>query len=303
LGQYFCSQRRHHGDWLHTIQHQEKTMSVKSINARTPAAAGITRVATRAYSVASYLIGCSALLYLILFIADRWVPVTIVSASPVSPELTGISALLWNLALVAIWGAQHTIMARPAFKRIWTRVVPAAIERSTYLLGVTLATALLVMFWVPMPQLIWQLSGTFLGYLLVGLYIFGWSVVLFASFLINHFALFGLSQAWNSIRNTEPKSDTFVTPLLYKLVRHPMMTGVLIALWAADDMTAGRLLFNLAMTAYIVIGLHYEERTLVAELGDEYVAYQRTTPKLLPRMAPAHSKSNQSRSAQEQQGA
>lgn len=277
-------------------------MSANSIEPTAAATAGITRLATLAYSVASYLIGCSALLYLILFIANQWVPVTIVSASPLAPALSGTSALLWNLALIGLWGAQHTIMARPAFKRVWTRLVPAAIERSTYLLGVTLATALLVLFWVPMPQLIWQLSGTVFGYLLVGLYIFGWSMVLFASFLINHFALFGLSQAWNSIRNTAPKGDTFVTPLLYKLVRHPMMTGVLIALWAADDMTVGRLLFNLAMTAYIFVGLYYEERTLVAELGDEYIDYQRTTPRLLPRVTPTRLTSNQTRSAQEQQG-
>jgi len=133
-----------------------------------------------------------------------------------------------------------------------------------------------------MPTQIWEISGTALGTALLGTYFLGWTIVLFASFLINHFALFGLSQAWQSITRTESKRDSFVTPLLYKLVRHPMMTGILIALWSVPSMTVGRLVFNTAMTLYIIIGLYLEERTLVAELGDEYINYQRTTPKLIP---------------------
>jgi len=157
-----------------------------------------SRLATFGYSVGSYLIGCAALGYLILFIADLFVPVTLVSASQWSPAIDGAAALIWNLVLITLWGAQHTIMARPAFKRIWTRWVPAAIERSTYLIFVAAATAMLVIFWVPMPYQIWDLSGSITGSIVLAVYFFGWAVVLFATFLINHFALFGLSQAWPS---------------------------------------------------------------------------------------------------------
>ena len=243
------------------------------------------RTLTMIYSLISYLIGVVALVYLILFIADLLVPVSINRPSSYAPEISGFSAIAWNMGVVMLWGMQHTIMARPGFKKIWTRLVPVPIERSTYLIFVAGATALLVLFWVPMPALLWNASGTMLFPLLIGVYFFGWCITLFATFLINHFHLFGLQQAFHFLRRHQSKRETFRTPLLYKLVRHPMMTGVLIALWAVPVLTVGRLFFNLLMTAYIFVGLYFEEKTLSAELGHEYEQYMQTTPSVIPRFS------------------
>jgi len=257
--------------------------AVPAVNHRTNNT--LIRLSAMLYSVACYFLGVAALVYLILFIADLIVPVTINSASPLAPDLQGASAVMWNILLIVLWGTQHSVMARPAFKRWWTRFVPAPVERATYLVFVLLATAMLVLLWVPLPSLIWNLDGTTVGALILGIYFFGWVLVLFATFLINHFHLFGLEQAYRFITRTQSKKETFKTPLLYKLVRHPMMTGVLIAVWAAPDMTVGRLVFTLAMTLYVFVGLYFEERTLVDELGAEYAEYQRTTPSVIPRIS------------------
>jgi len=236
------------------------------------------------YSIVCYLIGVVALVYLILFIADLFVPITINRGAGISPELTGATAVFWNISVVMIWGLQHTIMARPAFKRIWTKVVPVSIERSTYLVGVAIATMVLTILWIPMPAVLWDTSGTVVATLLIGVYFFGWCITLFSTFLINHFHLFGLQQAFLHMRRLQSKQETFRTPLLYKLVRHPMMSGVLIALWAVPVLTVGRLIFNVSMTAYVFVGLYFEERTLTAELGDAYKQYLKTTPSVIPRL-------------------
>lgn len=249
----------------------------------------LLRTAAMIYSVICYFLGVAVLVYLILFIADLFVPVTVNSSSPLAPDLFGFSAVLWNIGLILLWGVQHSVMARPAFKRWWTRFVPSPIERSTYLVFVLLATAMLILFWVPLPVIIWDLGGTAVGTGILGIYFFGWLIVLFATFLINHFHLFGLEQAYRFITRTQSKKETFQTPLLYKLVRHPMMTGVLIAVWAAPVMTVGRLVFTVAMTVYVFVGLYFEERTLVDELGPEYEAYRRTTPSVIPGIRPARS--------------
>lgn len=242
------------------------------------------RLGAMLYSVTSYLIGVVALVYLILFIADLLVPVTINRGAGLAPDFTGATAVLWNICVILVWGAQHSVMARPTFKRIWTRFVPVSIERSTYLVFVAMATAVLVGFWVPMRSILWDFSGTATGIVITAVYFLGWAIVLFATFLINHFHLFGLQQSFHFLQQQQSKQATFKTPLLYKLVRHPMMTGVLIALWAAPVMTHGRLLFNLLMTSYVFIGLYFEERNLSEELGDAYRRYQQTTPAVIPRI-------------------
>lgn len=251
------------------------------------------RSATMLYSVACYLIAVLALVYLILFIADLLVPVTINQGAAVAPDLSSAAAVFWNVGVILIWGLQHTVMARPTFKRVWTKVVPTPIERSTYLVFVAMATVLLVVCWIPMPAVIWDTSNTILAPLLVGVYFLGWCIVLFSTFLINHFHLFGLQQAFVFMRRLQSKQETFKTPLLYKLVRHPMMSGVLIALWAVPVLTAGRLLFNVLMTVYIFIGLYFEERTLTAELGDDYKRYRETTPSVIPRIPRSQSPHNE----------
>ena len=239
------------------------------------------------YSIAAYLFGFASLVALILFVGGVFLPWTIDTGSPVSPRLAGLSAVVANLALVTIWGLQHSVMADPDFKRLWIRIVPPAIERSTYVLIVGLVTFALLALWSPMTLVIWDFSGTLLGAVLFAGYFAGWSITLFSTFLINHFELFGLQQAWQRVRRVTPKEQSFVTPLLYKLVRHPMMSGILIALWCAPALSVGRLLFNIAMTAYILIGLRHEEKTLVDELGDEYRDYQAATPMLVPGMPSA----------------
>jgi protein-S-isoprenylcysteine O-methyltransferase Ste14 len=234
------------------------------------------------YSVLSYLIGFAALVYLILFIGDIAVPWTVNTASSIAPDFGPISAILWNSLLAIVWGSQHSLMANPSFKAVWTKIVPASVERSTYLLFVAAFTAGLVALWVPMTFEIWNVSGTVLGTaLLIGFFL-GWTITLTSTFLINHFHLFGLSQAYQLISQTPSKQETFVTPLFYKIVRHPMMTGVLIALWCAPVLTSGRLLFNITMTLYILLGTKHEEKTLVADLGEKYEDYRETTPMLIP---------------------
>ncbi len=234
------------------------------------------------YSIASYLFGFASLVGLILFVSGLWPFWNIDAGTPVSPALSGFAAAIANLSLIAIWGLQHSIMADPGFKRIWTRIVPPAVERSTYVLFVGIFTFALMAFWSPMPTVIWDVSGTVLGAILLAGYFAGWTITLISTFLINHFELFGLRQAWHQFKNVVPKDESFVTPLFYKLVRHPMMTGVLIALWCAPTLSTGRLLVNVAMTAYILAGLRHEEETLVGELGDDYRRYQESTPMLVP---------------------
>lgn len=234
------------------------------------------------YSIACYAIGVTALVCLILFTADLFLPVTVNIASPFAPDLPPALAIVWNVLLVAIWGFQHTGMASTKFKKWWTRYMPAPIERSTYLVFVAAMTAGLILFWAPLPTVLYDLSGTTIGAVLLGSYFLGWTITLIATFLINHFHLFGLEQAYRLVSRTQSKKDTFRTPLFYKLVRHPMMTGILISLWSAPELTIGRLVLNLAMTGYIIIGIYFEEKTLVGDLGEEYEAYRTTTPALVP---------------------
>ncbi len=241
------------------------------------------KIFTVLYSLTSYMIGVIALTGLILFIADLFIPVTVNTASPISPVFTGLTAIIWNVMLIALWGLQHSVMADPFFKEKWTKIVHPAIERSTYLLAVAITTVLLIALWSPIPVVLWDFSASSAGTILLGGYFFGWTVVLFSTFLINHFHLFGLEQAYRLITETQSKEITFVTPLLYRIVRHPMMTGILIALWCAPTMTVGRLLFNVVMTAYIIIGTRHEEKTLIRDLGEKYVRYRNRTPMLIPR--------------------
>ena len=240
------------------------------------------KILTMTYSLISYFIGVAALVGLILFIGDLFIPWTINKASPFAPNFTGIGAMIWNFGIVAAWGFQHSLMADPAFKKMWTKLVPPVIERSTYLIFVALMTFVMIALWVPLPGVIWDFSGGYLGALLLVGYFVGWVVVLISTFLINHFHLFGLQQAYQAIKQSPSKTETFVTPLFYKFVRHPMMTGVLIALWCAPTLTVGRLMMNIFMTAYILFGTGHEEKTLVADLGEEYEDYRKKTPMLIP---------------------
>ena len=158
------------------------------------------------YSLVCYAIGVAALVSLILFIADLFIPVTVNTGSPLAPRLTGALAIAWNVGLIALWGLQHTYMASPGFKAWWTQYMPARIERSTYLVFVAAMTAGLILFWVPLPATYWDISGTLAGNSLLIVYFFGWAITLLATFLINHFHLFGLQQAWQQIDHTQSKA-------------------------------------------------------------------------------------------------
>lgn len=189
-----------------------------------------------------------------------------------------------DLGLVFLFGAQHAVMARPGFKRWWTRIVPHAAERSTFVLVATALLALLMWQWRPIPAVLWDVQFPAARIAIYGVFTLGVAIVLLSSFLIDHFDLFGLRQVFLHLRRLAYSQQPFVLRSLYKLVRHPLMVGFLIAFWAAPTMTAGHLLFAAAFTAYIMVGVRMEERDLVAQHGESYMAYQRSTPRFVPRL-------------------
>lgn len=193
-----------------------------------------------------------------------------------------MTAILVNLLLIGLFGLQHSVMARPGFKEFLTRFWPSAIERSLYVAMSAVALVVLFYFWIPMPTLVWSVSNEAARALIWTFAGLGWGIVLISTFLINHFELFGLHQIWSDFKNAPLPSTRFRQPLFYKLVRHPIYTGFLLAFWAAPDMSQGHLLFSVGMTIYILIGIRYEEEDLKTSLGDEYVAYTRKVGMVIP---------------------
>jgi protein-S-isoprenylcysteine O-methyltransferase Ste14 len=236
------------------------------------------RVLTITYGAASYLLGFAALVYLIGFVGNIAVPRSIDRgvAAPVG------EAVAVNVLLVGLIGVQHSVMARPAFKRLWTRLVPRSIERSTYVVASGLVFFLLFWQWRTMPAIIWDVRwgpGRLVLQLLSWL---GWAIALASTFMINHFDLFGLRQVYLAWRGQPYTELRFRSRLLYRFVRHPLMLGFIVAFWASPTMTAGHLLFAIAITGYIFLALRLEERDLLAALGDQYLEYRRQVPMLLP---------------------
>jgi len=237
----------------------------------------MTRLACLLYSVAAYALFFAVFLYLIAFVANIAVPRSI-DAGPQSDLLAAVAI---DLALIALFGLQHSVMARPAFKRWIVRFVPPAIERSTFVLAASLVLVLLFWQWRPLTATVWRAEGA-LATALLAASALGWGTVLLSTFLINHFDLFGLRQAWLHFLQRPLVPLAFRTTLLYRLVRHPIMLGFLIAFWFTPHMTVGHLLFAAGMSAYILIGVRHEERDLVQALGDDYVRYRRETPAFIP---------------------
>lgn len=230
------------------------------------------------YGVASYLIFLATFLYAIVFVGGFAVPRRVDG-----PLETGVpEALAIDAVLLTIFAVQHSVMARPWFKARWTRIVPGAIERSTYVLCASLALMLLFWQWRPLGTVIWNVEAAAARAALWTLFATGWSTVLMVTFLIDHFDLFGLRQVWLSLVGTPYTKVSFRTPLPYRLVRHPLYFGFLLAFWATPTMTLAHLVFAVATTAYIVLAIQFEEHDLVTEHGAPYEHYRRTVPMLLP---------------------
>src|ERR1700690_2794119 len=236
------------------------------------------RILALLYGFAAYLTFLGTFLYAIGFVSGLGVPKTI-DSGPATPL---IAALIIDVVLMSIFALQHSIMARPAFKLWWTKFIPRAIERSTYVLAASLALALLLWQWRPIPAVVWQGSNPTGAMTLMVLEAGGWLIVLSSPFLINHFELFGLHQVANNLIGKPMPAPRFRTPLFYKLVRHPIYLGFIIAFWAAPVMTAGHLLFAAVTTAYIFVGIALEERDLITLFGDEYRRYRDRVSMLVP---------------------
>jgi protein-S-isoprenylcysteine O-methyltransferase Ste14 len=235
-----------------------------------------------AYGVVCYAIFFATFLYTIGFLGNAVVPKTIDSGE------TGplAAAIAIDLVLLGLFGVQHSVMARPGFKAMWTKIVPQPIERSTYVLASSLVLILLYWQWRPLPQTVFAFTsdaGVAIAYAVFAL---GWFVVLYSTFLINHFDLFGLRQVFLHLRSRPATQLPFATPSLYRLVRHPLYVGWLMTFWATPNLTAGRLLFAAVTTAYIFIAVRFEERDLVAIHGRDYEHYRERTPMMVPRIRP-----------------
>lgn len=233
------------------------------------------------YGVTNYALGSAALVYLIAFIFNLFVPVSIDSGEAGN---IGQAAVI-NVGLILLFALQHSIMARPAFKKRLTKIIPQAAERSTFMVASAFVTFALCLLWQPMPEVIWQAEYGVLYNVLLGVGLAGWAIVFYATFLINHFDLFGLRQVWLYFIGKEYKPLSFKLSSLYKVIRHPIMTGVLIGTWVTPVMTVGHLVLAIGFTTYIIIGVYHEEKDLINEFGEKYLGYMRTTGKFFPAFA------------------
>jgi protein-S-isoprenylcysteine O-methyltransferase Ste14 len=244
------------------------------------------RVLSLAYGLVAYGIFLPTLVYAIFFVGNIVVPKTIDSGQE-SPLLLAAAI---NTVLLGLFAVQHSVMARKGFKQAWTRIVPKHLERPTYVLAASLVLILLLWQWRSIPQAVWELHGpaatlqTFTFWL-------GWTLVLTSTFLINHFELFGVQQVWGYFRGRQYGNARFRTPVLYRIVRHPLYLGFVIAFWSAARMSLGHLIFSIATTGYILLGIYLEERDLVAEHGEAYRNYREQVPMLVPLLKASKDKS------------
>ncbi|MGE0387213.1 MAG: methanethiol S-methyltransferase [Gammaproteobacteria bacterium] len=236
------------------------------------------RLTAMIYGLAAYVAFFGTFVYAVGFVSGCFVPKAIDDGAVVAPA----QALIANLSLLTLFALQHSVMARKRFKAWWTRYVPPAVERSTYVLLSSLALALLFWKWQPMPGILWKLEDPLAVGLVSALSACGWLIVLTSTFLINHFELFGLHQVANNLAGRPMPPPRFRTPLYYRLVRHPIYTGFIVAFWAAPTMSLGHLLFAAASTAYIVAGTLLEERDLIDAFGDEYRRYRERVRMFVP---------------------
>lgn len=239
------------------------------------------KLALFTYAVGAYAAFNLCFLYHAGFLLEVGVPKSINSGAAVDPAL----AVAIDLGLIALFGAAHSLMARDRFKRVWTRIVPPAAERSTYVWQSSLLLGLIMWQWQPLPVTIWQIDGP-AALAIVGIFIASLGLIQLATFQIDHFELVGLKQAWHGAAGTAMTEPGFKTPFLYRIVRHPMQLGVVIMYFATPHMTAGHLLMATAMTGYVFAGLYFEERALLARFGQAYADYRSRVPMLIPRFWP-----------------
>jgi methanethiol S-methyltransferase len=235
------------------------------------------RLAIFLYGIACYAVFFGTFLYAIGFIGNLWVPKSIDSPRDVALG----TALLVNLGLLGLFAVQHSVMARPAFKRVWTRIIPEPAERSTYVLFSSLALIVLFWFWQPMGGVVWNVTSDAGIKAMYAIFAAGWLLLLYVTFLIDHFDLFGLRQVWLQLVGKPFTPITFKTPWLYRQVRHPLYVGWLMIFWATPTMTVAHLVFAIMTTAYILVAIQFEERDLIA-VHPEYAEYKRNVPSLIP---------------------
>jgi protein-S-isoprenylcysteine O-methyltransferase Ste14 len=252
----------------------------------------MNRILTLIYGASSYAIFFLTFLYAIGFLGNVWVPKSL-DSGPTGPLGT---ALLIDLGLLTIFAVQHSVMARPDFKQFLTRVVSPGAERSTYVLASSLALIALFWQWRPIGGVVWNVANPTARALLYGGFAFGWALVLVTTFVINHFDLFGLRQTWRHFRGQQQEPLRFVTPVLYRIVRHPLYVGWLLAFWSTPTMTVTHLLFAAVTTAYILVAIQLEERDLM-EAHPEYAAYRARVPMLVPALRPRRLQADAARTA------
>jgi protein-S-isoprenylcysteine O-methyltransferase Ste14 len=239
----------------------------------------MSRTLSLLFAGIAYAIFFATFLYLICFVGNLPFAAVTIDRGPESPLAV---ALIIDLALIAIFGLQHSVMARQGFKRAWTRVVPPQLERSFYVLAASAALIVMFLFWRPIPAIVWEVSGT--GEMILWLlFASGWLIVLLSTFLINHFELFGLQQAWMHTSGREARAPELRHPFFYRWVAHPLYAGFFVAFWSAPLMSVGHLIFALGMSVYILIAIQYEERDLRGLFGKDYEEYRSSVGMLIPR--------------------
>lgn len=238
----------------------------------------MTRTLILIYGVVSYLIGVLGLVAIIASMGQV-LPFGYLWGDASLP----VPAIVWNVILIAAWGIIHSGMARPSFKSALTKIIPVAAERATYILASGVTSIVLTGYWMAMPGQVWLIEQGTLAFVLWAIFAFGWAFLLASTFAINHFDLFGLRQVFLNFRGQPNPPLTFVKRAMYKYIRHPIQTGVLIGVWATPSMTMTQIVLSVGFTVYIFVGLWLEERDLIAEHGDAYRSYQQETGKVLPR--------------------
>ena len=235
------------------------------------------RIMIMLYAILSYCLFLGIFVWMVAFLQDF---AGLRSSGPESPWPMAVAI---DIALISIFGATHSIMARPAFKRVWMRIIPVAAERATYVLQSSALLALIFVCWRPIPVAIWDIEGV-LAAVMLAVFFLGLGLIVLATFLLDHFEFTGLRQAWNNLNRTPEPGSKFRTPLLYRIVRHPLQLGLILAVFAVPRLTADGLLFAVVMLVYILIGLRFEERDLLREFGPDYADYRKAVPMLVPRL-------------------